>query len=207
MGIKEIEDCSPKPLFPKIKASQNLTPPPTNVTVLSLNGTCLETTGKILKESSPSCKLVAMNKSQVVRPVQSPPVFKTTSSSVIKPVLHRSVSRGNIFKWFQQKSEQVVEKAECADVNRRVTKMSWGEKPSIVVRGARSVRSFLLNSFIFGIKAVVAAGVCDYCAEEGLWGNPEETRMFYTNILQFVANVGEMPTKGFQGLQDDTTEM
>lgn len=69
--------------------------------------------------------------------------------------------------------------------------MSWGEKPSVVARGARTVRTFVFNCFLFGVKAVVAASLCSYSAEEGLWGTQEETRMFYSNLMQLVANVGQ----------------
>lgn len=203
---KESDDCGPKPLFPK-KPSHETIPskdsffkaPSTNVTaaVLSLSGTSLEMPPG--KECSPTRKVITMNQVQppeVIRPNlgQLTTLSVQKASSVIKPVLNRSTSRINIFKWFERKTDEVVKQTECADMNRRIKKMSWGAKPAI--RPVQSVRSFIVNVCLLGIKAGIVSGLCCYTAQEGLWGTHEETQMFYSNLIHLVVNGGgETPTK------------
>lgn len=220
MVMKESDDCSPKPLFPKktilhyetvssnpipAKSDSLLGKPTSNVTtaVLALNKTSPETSPvKAEKESSPTRKVVTtMNMAQkleVVRPNVGQVPVKSTSSSVIKPILNRSQSRGNIFKWFSKKTDQAVDKTECIDMSRRMKKMSWGQKsPSSSAGngGVRAVRFFIFKCLLFGIKAGIASGLCCYTAEEGLWGTPEETKLFYSNLMQLAVNGAELPTK------------
>lgn len=200
--------CGPNPLFSKesneklatisFTKSNFLLKPGQTSSDLESNETASGTLGK---PSSPTRKVVTMNninvKPEIVRP-NVDPTKRISSSSVIKPVMYPSKSRANIFKWFRHKTDHLITKTECSDMNHRLQKMSWGKNlssssPSGGQKG--NARTIIFKCVLFGIKAVVASSLCYYSATEGLWGTQEETQIFYSNLIKLTTNSGNIPTQ------------